>query len=71
MDLRREQHALHHGVHIVVGTPGRLCDHLERGSLDLSELEALVLDEADEMLDMGFREDLEKLLEAAPASGAR
>jgi ATP-dependent RNA helicase DeaD len=66
MDPRREQHALSHGVHIVVGTPGRLCDHLARGALNLGKIEALVLDEADEMLDMGFREDLEKLLEAAP-----
>jgi len=67
MDPRREQHALRGGVHVVVGTPGRLCDHLERGALVLARLEAIVLDEADEMLDMGFREDLERLLEAAPA----
>jgi len=66
MDPRRESHALGHGVHIVVGTPGRLCDHLARGSLVLAELAAVVLDEADEMLDMGFREDLERLLDAAP-----
>jgi ATP-dependent RNA helicase DeaD len=66
MDPRREQHALANGVHIVVGTPGRLCDHLERGSLSLARIEAIVLDEADEMLDMGFREDLERLLEKAP-----
>jgi ATP-dependent RNA helicase DeaD len=66
MDPRRESHALAHGVHIVVGTPGRLCDHLARGSLVLGQLAAVVLDEADEMLDMGFREDLERLLEAAP-----
>jgi ATP-dependent RNA helicase DeaD len=66
MDPRRETHSLHHGVHIVVGTPGRLCDHLERGALVLSRVEAVVLDEADEMLDMGFREDLERLLDAAP-----
>src|SRR5688572_16825144 len=66
-DPRREQHALAQGVHIVVGTPGRLCDHLERKSLVLARLQAVVLDEADEMLDMGFREDLERLLEAAPA----
>ena len=66
MDPRREQHALANGVHIVVGTPGRLCDHLERGVLSLARIEAIVLDEADEMLDMGFREDLERLLEAAP-----
>jgi len=67
MDPRREQHALHHGVHIVIGTPGRLCDHLERGALSLAVIEAVVLDEADEMLDMGFREDLERLLQAMPA----
>ncbi|MEO7092435.1 MAG: DEAD/DEAH box helicase, partial [Polyangiales bacterium] len=67
MDPRRERDALSRGVHIVVGTPGRLCDHLDRGALVLSKLEAVVLDEADEMLDMGFREDLERLLSAAPA----
>ncbi|HEX8106769.1 MAG TPA: DEAD/DEAH box helicase, partial [Kofleriaceae bacterium] len=66
MDPRREQHVLRQGVQIVVGTPGRLCDHLDRGALVLSGLQAIVLDEADEMLDMGFREDLERLLEAAP-----
>ncbi len=66
MDPRREQHALANGVHVVVGTPGRLCDHLERGALSLARIEAVVLDEADEMLDMGFREDLERLLDAAP-----
>jgi len=61
-----ERRALHHGAHIVVGTPGRLRDHLERGALDLSALAVAVLDEADEMLDMGFREDLEELLDATP-----
>ncbi|MCE9573000.1 MAG: DEAD/DEAH box helicase, partial [Deltaproteobacteria bacterium] len=66
MDPRRESYMLSQGVHIVVGTPGRLCDHLERRALDLTKLEVLVLDEADEMLDMGFREDLERLLESAP-----
>ena len=66
MDPRRESQALHNGVHIVVGTPGRLCDHLERGVLSLARIDAIVLDEADEMLDMGFREDLERLLDAAP-----
>ena len=66
MDPRRESYALSHGVHIVVGTPGRLCDHLARGSLVLERIAAVVLDEADEMLDMGFREDLERLLDAAP-----
>ncbi|MFZ5668795.1 MAG: DEAD/DEAH box helicase [Pseudomonadota bacterium] len=67
MDARREQRALNQGVHIVVGTPGRLRDHLERGHLDLSALRVAVLDEADEMLDLGFREDLEFILEATPA----
>lgn len=66
-DARREARALDRGVHIVVGTPGRLCDHLSRGKLDLSAVRVVVLDEADEMLDMGFREELEQLLDAAPA----
>ena len=66
MDPRREQRALAAGAQIVVGTPGRLRDHLERGQLDLSTLKAVVLDEADEMLDLGFREELEALLDAAP-----
>jgi ATP-dependent RNA helicase DeaD len=67
MDPRREQRALERGAHIVVATPGRLRDHLERGNLDASALRAVVLDEADEMLDLGFREDLEFILDAAPA----
>jgi ATP-dependent RNA helicase DeaD len=67
MDARREQRALAAGCHLVVGTPGRLRDHLERGNLDLSALRVVVLDEADEMLDLGFREDLEEILDAAPA----
>ncbi|WP_395674735.1 DEAD/DEAH box helicase [Inquilinus sp.] len=66
MDARREQRLLAAGCHIVVGTPGRLRDHIERGQLDLSALRAVVLDEADEMLDLGFREDLEAILDAAP-----
>ena len=66
MDPSRERRALSYGAHIVVGTPGRLRDHLERGALDLRELAVAVLDEADEMLDMGFREDLEELLDATP-----
>jgi ATP-dependent RNA helicase DeaD len=66
MDARREQRALAAGCHIVVGTPGRLRDHLERGNLDLSALTVVVLDEADEMLDLGFREDLEEILDATP-----
>ncbi|MDE8652992.1 DEAD/DEAH box helicase [Novosphingobium album (ex Liu et al. 2023)] len=66
MDPSKERRALRSGASIVVGTPGRLRDHLERGALDLSSLRAIVLDEADEMLDMGFREDLEELLDASP-----
>ena len=66
MDPRREARALAEGAHVVVGTPGRLRDHLDRGKLDLSALAAVVLDEADEMLDMGFREELEAILAAAP-----
>src|SRR3546814_12098068 len=66
MDMRREQRALAQGTHIVVGTPGRLRDHLERGSLLTSNLRAVVLDEADEMLDLGFRDDLEEILHATP-----
>jgi hypothetical protein len=63
---RRAPHA-ERGAAIVVGTPGRLKDHLERGALDLSALKAVVLDEADEMLDMGFAEDLTFILDSAPA----
>src|ERR1700704_6256249 len=66
MDPRREQRELAAGAHIVVGTPGRLCDHLRRGRLDVSELKAIVLDEADEMLDLGFREDMEFILKTTP-----
>ena len=66
MDQRTERRALERGAHIVVGTPGRLRDHLTRHALDLSGLRAVVLDEADEMLDLGFREDLEFILAAAP-----
>ncbi|MDP3897058.1 MAG: DEAD/DEAH box helicase [Mesorhizobium sp.] len=66
MDMRAERRALDQGAHIVVGTPGRLRDHITRNGLDMSELRAVVLDEADEMLDLGFREDLEFILSAAP-----
>ncbi|WP_441978233.1 DEAD/DEAH box helicase [Microbacterium sp. 2MCAF23] len=58
--------ALRRGVHIVVGTPGRIMDHLAKGTLDLSELKNLVLDEADEMLKMGFAEDVEQILAQTP-----
>jgi len=68
MDAQRERRALQGGVHIVVGTPGRLRDHIERRALDVSALAIVVLDEADEMLDLGFREDLEFMLSAMPAA---
>ncbi len=58
--------ALRRGVHVVVGTPGRIMDHLDKGTLDLSELTYLVLDEADEMLKMGFAEDVETILADTP-----
>jgi len=67
MDIRREQRALGMGAHVVVGTPGRLADHLNQGYLNLSGILAVVLDEADEMLDFGFREELELLMNATPA----
>ena len=66
MNPQAERRALKAGATIVVGTPGRLRDHIERGALDLSGLAVVVLDEADEMLDMGFREELEYILEATP-----
>lgn len=58
---------LRRGAHVVVGTPGRVIDHLEKGTLDLSQLKYLVLDEADEMLKMGFQEDVERILKDTPA----
>lgn len=67
MSMQDERRTLHRGAHIVVGTPGRLRDHIERGSLNTGRLKAVVLDEADEMLDLGFRDDLEYILDAAPA----
>jgi ATP-dependent RNA helicase DeaD len=67
MDIRREQRVLGQGAHIVVGTPGRLSDHLDQKYLDLSQIRSVVLDEADEMLDLGFREELETLLNATPS----
>ena len=66
MDARAEGRLLGAGCHIVVGTPGRLRDHIERRRLDLGKLKAIVLDEADEMLDLGFREDLEFILDKTP-----
>ncbi len=66
MDMRDERRALARGAHIVVATPGRLRDHIMRGSIDMTALRAVVLDEADEMLDLGFQEDLEFILAEAP-----
>jgi ATP-dependent RNA helicase DeaD len=66
MDARLERRKLAEGAHIVVGTPGRLRDHIERGGLNTSGFAAVVLDEADEMLDLGFREDLEFILGSTP-----
>ncbi|WP_147107484.1 DEAD/DEAH box helicase [Tateyamaria sp. syn59] len=66
MDMRDERRALARGAHIVVATPGRLRDHIMRGSIDLTAIRGVVLDEADEMLDLGFREDLEFILGECP-----
>ena len=66
MDQRTERRALDRGAHVVVATPGRLCDHIKRNNIDLSDLRAVVMDEADEMLDLGFREELEFILSEAP-----
>ena len=65
-DMRAQLRGLKRGVHVVVGTPGRLLDHLNRKSLNLSALKTLVLDEADEMLRMGFIEDVETILQSTP-----
>jgi ATP-dependent RNA helicase DeaD len=62
----RQFRALESGVQIVIGTPGRVMDHMERGTLKLDALKLVILDEADRMLDMGFREDIEKILSAVP-----
>ena len=67
-EFHRQITALKRGAHVVIATPGRVLDHLRRGSIDLGAVMAVVLDEADEMLDMGFAEDLELILEAAPAT---
>ena len=66
MDMRDERRALARGAHIVVATPGRLRDHIMRGSINLTAIRGVVLDEADEMLDLGFREDLEFILGECP-----
>ncbi|MDY7102964.1 MAG: DEAD/DEAH box helicase [Actinomycetota bacterium] len=65
--IHHQLRALKHGVHVVVATPGRASDHLRRGSLDLTTVTTVVLDEADEMLDMGFAEDIGAILDATPA----
>lgn len=64
--IRQQIDSLAHGIHIVVGTPGRLLDHIERNTIDLSCLQTLVLDEADRMVDMGFYEDMAKIAKACP-----
>lgn len=64
--IGKQTRVLKKGVHIVVGTPGRVIDHIERGNLDLIGIESVVLDEADEMLDMGFKEDIEVILSNVP-----
>ena len=65
-DYSRRIKALNRGVHIVVATPGRALDHIRRGTLRLQDIQAVVLDEADEMLDMGFAEDLDAILSTLP-----
>jgi len=65
--MSQQLRQLHRGVHAVVGTPGRIQDHLRRGTLNLSELACVVLDEADEMLRMGFVDDVEQILKETPA----
>ena len=65
--MRPQIASLEHGAHIVVGTPGRLRDHLGRGSIDLSTLQTLVLDEADRMIDMGFYEEIAGIVSACPS----
>jgi ATP-dependent RNA helicase DeaD len=66
--IQRQIKALKEGVHIVVGTPGRIIDHLERGTLNLASVKIVVLDEADRMLDMGFKDDIEYILSKVPTN---
>lgn len=66
---RPQEEALRRGVQVVVGTPGRVLDHIERGTLKLGSLRFLVLDEADQMLDMGFKDDIQKVCDAMGAGG--
>ncbi len=69
--IDRQLKALARGVQVVVGTPGRIMDHMERGTIRMNEVQFLVLDEADEMLNMGFREDIEKILKDVPEDAQR
>jgi ATP-dependent RNA helicase DeaD len=64
--IERQIRSLKAGVHIVIGTPGRVMDHMQRNTLKLDHVKMMILDEADEMLDMGFREDIESILEEMP-----
>lgn len=64
--MNRQLSILERGVHIVIGTPGRIMDHMDRGTIDFSDVKFVVLDEADRMLDMGFRDDIELILKAVP-----
>ena len=64
--IDRQIKILKFGVQIVIATPGRLIDHINRGTLNLENVKMVVLDEADEMLDMGFRDDIEKILKTSP-----
>ncbi|MEI7811545.1 MAG: DEAD/DEAH box helicase [Ignavibacteria bacterium] len=64
--IDRQLKALKKGAHIIIGTPGRIMDHMERGTIDLKKIKMVVLDEADEMLDMGFRDDIELILKTTP-----
>lgn len=66
MPFRAQMRSIEHGVHVVVATPGRILDHLQRKTVDFSQLKTVVLDEADRMLDMGFREDIESILKYTP-----
>lgn len=65
-DIRRQIHELERGIHVLVATPGRLCDLIKRGAVNIEMIRAVVLDEADEMLNMGFKEDLNFILETTP-----
>ncbi len=66
MPFRPQVASLAHGAHIIVGTPGRLLDHLNRGTLSIARLRTLILDEADRMLEMGFQEEMDAIMDAAP-----